>query len=42
MRGEINVNRLSQVIGFMKEADLLKLLLPNAEHFVELRYLKAA
>jgi hypothetical protein len=41
-RGEININGPSQVIGFMKKAELLNLPLLNAERFVELKYLQAA
>ena len=42
MQGEIDPNGLKQVIAFMAEAGLLKHPLPNAERFVELKYLHAA
>jgi ABC-type nitrate/sulfonate/bicarbonate transport system substrate-binding protein len=39
-RGEIDLERLGQVIGFMAEAGQLKAPLPRAERFVDLRYLQ--
>ncbi len=40
--GEINVKGLARVIGYMGEAGTLKKPLPDAERFVDLRYLTAA
>lgn len=41
-RGEIDLKGLAQVIAFMGEAGLLKAPLPEAQRFVDLRYLELA
>jgi ABC-type nitrate/sulfonate/bicarbonate transport system substrate-binding protein len=41
-QGEIEVNGMTRVIAFMGEAGNLKVPLPPAERFVDLRYLQAA
>ncbi len=41
-RGEIDLKGLQQVIAMLGEAGLLKPPLPQADHFVDLQYLKAA
>jgi len=41
-QGELNLDRLTQVIAFMGEAGTIKTPLPAAKQFADLQYLHAA